>query len=200
LKNNNGFSERKNFKQYECKAHEVKRITEELQTLDVGCGDKKQGDVGCDLRRLKDVDVICDMNHLPFKNNCFAKVHSSAVIEHSPHPFLFLQEQVRVLMKNGKLICEADNARYWRFHINFTWFEEDFVTHFRSSIYSPSDEHYMIFYPECINRMLSIVNLRNIKSTHIAPRKPLDKIIATFFPMAYRNMCSRFITTAEKMK
>lgn len=84
----------------------------------------------CDIRRLEGVDVICDVIHLPFRDNCLAKVHSSVVIEQTPFPIEFLSDQVRVLTHGGKLVCEADNARYWRYHIDFTRFEEDFVTHF----------------------------------------------------------------------
>lgn len=174
------------------------QVIERPLTLDVGCGDNKQGDVGCDIRCLKGVDVICDVTHLPFKDNCFAKVHSSVVIEHTAFPVEFLCEQIRVLMDGGRLVCEADNARYLRYHISFTRFGEDFVTHFRSPFYSASDEHYMIFYPECIVRILSKIGLKNIHARHLTPNRKLDRIIATLLPQLYKNMCRRFIVSGEK--
>ena len=54
------------------------RMTERPLVLDVGCGGNKQGDAGCDIRRLEPVDVICDMNNLPFRITVLLK--STAVL------------------------------------------------------------------------------------------------------------------------
>lgn len=174
------------------------QVIERPLTLDVGCGNNKQGDVGCDIRSLKGVDVICDITHLPFKNNCFTKVHSSVVIEHTACPVEFLCEQIRVLVEGGRLVCEADNARYLRYHISFSRFGEDFVTRFRGPFYSASDEHYMIFYPECIVKILSEIGLKNIQARYLKPNRKLDRIIATLLPQLSKNMCRRFVVSGEK--
>jgi len=132
--------------------------------------------------KLKTVDVICDGHHLPFKGECFDVVRSSVVIEHTLNPFQFLKEQARVLKKGGLLYCEADNAAYWRFHIDFTPFEQYFVTHFKSSKYNASAEHHMIFYPESIVKLLKLCGLKDIKYRYKYSRKKLDCIIRFFFP------------------
>jgi len=166
--------------------------------LDVGCGDNKQGDLGVDVRKLKGVDVVCDVQHLPFKDDCFSVVKSSVVIEHVLQPFLFLKEQVRVLKPQGTLICEADNAKYWRFQIDFSPFEADFVHHFKSDNYDASSEHLRIYYPECVERLFKKAGLDNIITRHKSPAKKLDRAIASLFPMAWKNLCTRFIVRGKK--
>jgi len=158
--------------------------------LDIGCGDNKQGDIGVDIRKLKGVDVVCDVHHLPFKDNCFSVVRSSVVIEHVLQPFQFLKEQVRVLKPQGMLVCEADNARYWRFHIDFSPFEADFVHHFKSEKYDASKEHLRIYYPECVERLMRKAELEDVVVRHKRSTKKLDRIIALLFPMAWKNLCT----------
>ena len=70
--------------------------------MDVGCGKNKHGDIGIDYSRDSDADIIADAEHLPFKNEVFAKVVSVTVLEHSPNPLNFLKEQYRVLKKVDK--------------------------------------------------------------------------------------------------
>jgi predicted SAM-dependent methyltransferase len=50
--------------------------------LDIGCGETKKGDIGVDLQKTKCADVVADAQKLPFKNESFDQVYSSAVIEH----------------------------------------------------------------------------------------------------------------------
>jgi SAM-dependent methyltransferase len=169
-----------------------------LVVLDVGCGDKKRGDIGVDVRRLPGVDVVCDVHSLPFADESFDEVCSSLVIEHTLNPFQFIQEQIRVLKKYGILRCEADNACYWRFNISFSPFEEDFVTHFRSADYSASEEHNMIFYPESIARLFKKSGLKKIRVHPKASVRKLDRLINLMFPKLRKNLYRNFVVTAEK--
>jgi ubiquinone/menaquinone biosynthesis C-methylase UbiE len=78
--------------------------------LDVGCGSRPIGDVNCDrflgkslhtkyiIKKCKNF-VLCDAEHLPFKNDSFSIVYASHVIEHVYHPFDFLIETKRVSRK-----------------------------------------------------------------------------------------------------
>jgi SAM-dependent methyltransferase len=123
--------------------------------LDVGCGIKPRGDVNCDLF-IKDIGhrtgrpdlkgatidpkkipnfVLCDGEHLPFKNGVFSEVFSSHVIEHVYNPGRFLLELLRV--SNERIVIQCPHrlgdklnkatrasARY-HIHKNFlnkTWF------------------------------------------------------------------------------
>jgi len=83
--------------------------------LDVGCGLNKdtpesvpQGDVNCDLQKpLAKISnfVLCDAQHLPFKDKTFSFVYSSHVIEHVDNPFLMLKELIRVA--NSKVLIRT---------------------------------------------------------------------------------------------
>lgn len=73
--------------------------------LDVGCGlSKHKGCLGVDVRRLNDVDVIADANRLPFKDNCFAKIFLSHLVEHVYDVVAFMEEIWRV-SNDGATIC-----------------------------------------------------------------------------------------------
>lgn len=84
--------------------------------LDVGCGYLASGDVNCELF-IKNVGhrpmpeesrslplqpkkisnfVLCDVQHLPFKDAIFEEVFCSHVIEHVDNPYLLFKEMIRV--------------------------------------------------------------------------------------------------------
>jgi len=79
--------------------------------LDLGCGTQKHGDVGVDIRRLKNVDVIADAHHLPFRNEVFSECNALAVLEHVDNPLQVLKEINHVLKKGGhiKIILPRDS-------------------------------------------------------------------------------------------
>lgn len=95
--------------------------------LDVGCGtgiaiqtikEKSNREVkGIDISktsinicRKKHLDcVIYDGNTIPYKNGAFEVVGSYNVLEHTNNPLRFLNENVRVLKKNGVLIVVCPN-------------------------------------------------------------------------------------------
>lgn len=49
-----------------------------------------------DVLRLPDVDVVCDVQHLPFKSRAFRDVFCFHVLEHTENPSRGLAELVRV--------------------------------------------------------------------------------------------------------
>lgn len=164
--------------------------------LDVGCGENKRGDLGVDRRRVGSVDVLADAQFLPFRSETFDGIISITLLEHCLNPFNVLKEQVRVLKKGGKLLCETDCARYWRFHI----FLQDHVRHFKSKdgSYDPSDTHYMIFYPENVEKMFKLLGLRNVLWRYKKnPWKKIDRLLRAlrFFE---ENMYPRFIVEGTK--
>lgn len=100
--------------------------------LDVGCGNRPEGDVNCDLyitdvghrtakRNSLSVDrsrsdfhidfkqvpnfVLCDAMHLPFRTGCFDEVVSNSVIEHISEPQMFLKELLRVSSFQVTILC-----------------------------------------------------------------------------------------------
>jgi ubiquinone/menaquinone biosynthesis C-methylase UbiE len=81
--------------------------------LDIGCGEAKRGSIGIDFRKTKSVDVIADARFLPFKNESFNYVFSSAVIEHFSHRTVknVLSEWTRVLTHNGVIEIKCPDLR-----------------------------------------------------------------------------------------
>lgn len=59
-----------------------------------------------------DLDVVCDIEKLAFKENEFDVVFCSQVLEHVPHPQKALQEIKRVLEKKGKVIITVPMLGY----------------------------------------------------------------------------------------
>jgi ubiquinone/menaquinone biosynthesis C-methylase UbiE len=72
-------------------------------TLDVGCGERKKGDLGVDVRRLGSVDVIADAHHLPFVDASFSGCNALAVLEHVDDPLAVPREIHRVLKPKAPL-------------------------------------------------------------------------------------------------
>ena len=106
------------------------------------------------------MDVIADVHHLPFRNGVFAKVRSSNVLEHSPNPLLFLKEQYRVLLDGGEIELTTDNAQ------NYSW---SVLQPGRGGINHPNycRDHYMIFYPENVLRLMRLAKFKHAKLTYI---------------------------------
>ncbi len=100
-----------------------------MKRLDIGCGVTPSGDVNTDLyvsdkghrvfglrvpkERIKNF-VVCDGQHLPFKDACFDIVYSSHVIEHVDNPEQFLNEMVRV--SDYQVIVKTPHVYGDKFH------------------------------------------------------------------------------------
>jgi len=125
-----------------------------FEVLDVGCGTNPTGTVNVDLHVgicehrasipfvPKEIPnfVLCDGEHLPFKDNSFDKVFSRHSLEHvgrkpqetNTGPFFMLTEMVRVAKKEVEIIVphrfSLANAekRFWRRRhnafFNLKWF------------------------------------------------------------------------------
>jgi SAM-dependent methyltransferase len=113
--------------------------------LNVGCGNKANGDVNVDLyvestkhrssgkailfKAIKNF-IICDANYLPFKEKSFRVAESNHVIEHLENPNNLLTEMVRVASSLVVIRCphklgEKVSRRKSRGHIQFfskSWF------------------------------------------------------------------------------
>lgn len=61
-------------------------MTSTFPKLDLGCGKNKQpGALGVDVTRYEgQTDLLCDVTHLPFRDNSFDSVVGFDVIEHFP--------------------------------------------------------------------------------------------------------------------
>lgn len=168
-------------------------------TLDVGCGENKRGDIGVDIRKTIGVDVVADCYYLPFKEGVFDEVESITLLEHCLNPFNALKEQARVLKRGGLLRCETDHAGYWRFNIRHPLMQYH-PTHFKSKngSYDASDTHYLIFYPENVERMFHLLGLKDVRWQYKKnPWKKIDRLLR-FFHVFEENTYSRFIVEGIK--
>jgi len=121
-------------------------------TLDVGCGSgqnqqferiKHRGTVNADiLRPIKPIPnfVLCDVQHLPFKDKGFNKSLFIDVIEHVDNPPQALKELKRVTTNN--IIVGTPNALYFK----------KVLRSFVKGDYEPYCEHITVWgFPELTN-------------------------------------------------
>lgn len=75
--------------------------------LNLGSGNSDFGDdlLNVDLLPYHNVDVICDIEEMPFKDNSVDYIINIAVLEHVPNPQKVIAEIHRILKPNGKIYC-----------------------------------------------------------------------------------------------
>lgn len=73
--------------------------------LNIGSGNspKRKGVVNVDMMNYENVDIVCDIHALPFKDNSIDAIMSIAVLEHVREPAVVLKELHRVLKKGGRV-------------------------------------------------------------------------------------------------
>jgi len=98
--------------------------------LDVGCGNRKAGDVNIDINRQCRPDVVCDIHFLPFIDSAFNHVLCYHVLEHrGVKPRKALKELKRV--SSGFVEIQvphwlSSGARKDKTHANFFVIHERF--------------------------------------------------------------------------
>lgn len=78
-----------------------------ITAINLGSGYSNMSDhlYNVDLLPYPPVDVVCDIENLPFKDNSIDYIINSAVLEHVPYPAKAIAEIHRVLKPGGKLYC-----------------------------------------------------------------------------------------------
>lgn len=105
----------------------LERISNETKgkiILNLGSGDSRPipHAINVDILRGNEVDIIADVHHLPFKNECADGVVLITVLEHVKNPSEVILETWRVLSNAGLIYCEipflepfhAAPRDYWR--------------------------------------------------------------------------------------
>ena len=98
-----------------------------LTALDFGCGERRQRfkegleslgytSVGIDIFGLAP-DILADAHCLPFKDESFDLIMSSAVFEHLKNPFVAMKELHRVAKPNAKIVLSISFTE--PFHISY---------------------------------------------------------------------------------
>lgn len=80
-----------------------KWVGEDKVCCNVGSGNTKISDkvINIDIFDYDNVDVVCDIKNLPFKDNTVDIVMNTAVLEHVPNPQAVVDEIYRVLKPGG---------------------------------------------------------------------------------------------------
>ena len=78
-------------------------MKKEMLTLNIGSGNSKISDdvYNVDIFAYDNVNVICDIEKLPFKDNSIDMIFNIAVLEHVPNAQKVIDEIYRVLKPNG---------------------------------------------------------------------------------------------------
>ena len=78
-----------------------------MVALNLGSGNSDFGDelLNVDLLPYENVDIICDIENLPFKDNSVDYIINIAVLEHVPNPQKVISEIYRVMKPGGKIYC-----------------------------------------------------------------------------------------------
>jgi len=89
------------------------RIFEELKGigLDIGYDGsyilKDDSIIKVNMEKLPGVQIVCNAEKLPFKNNSFDKIMLRCILEHVIDPMIILKETKRVLKPEGKCVIEV---------------------------------------------------------------------------------------------
>jgi len=90
-----------------------------MESLNVGCGGDRWGEVRLDISRVSKPTVLADAHFLPFVDGSFDLVLSSHCLEHLNQPLQALNEIMRVTRRKIVLRFPTGEAEYWLFLFNF---------------------------------------------------------------------------------
>lgn len=78
-------------------------VSKDKVCINIGSGNSKVSDNVCnvDIFTYDNVDVVCDIENLPFKDNSIDVILNIAVLEHVPNPQKVIDEIHRVLKPDG---------------------------------------------------------------------------------------------------
>ena len=180
--------------------------------LNIGSGNspRQEGVVNVDMMDYENVDVVCDIHRLPFKDNSIDAVMSVAVLEHVREPALVLEEVHRVLKPGGQVFSvipfmqpfHASPHDYQRYTLpGIEFLHRDFQK-LESGVYSGPVSGMLWVVQETIASIFSLGSskLRNLLTIALMlltwPIKFLD-LIAMRMPTA-KNVASNFYVHARK--
>jgi len=64
-----------------------------------------------DVLNLNDRFIVCDAQHMPFRDSAFDEIAASHLVEHLDRPLLFLRECYRILQLGGKVHIWCPNMQ-----------------------------------------------------------------------------------------
>lgn len=140
---------------------DIKKLLKERNKgviIDLGCGENKtEGAIGIDVRPLKGVDIVWDLEKIPYPlpDECAHLLIASHIVEHLK-PWLFIDimnEWWRILKPDGKLMIStpyANSPGFWQDPTHIKGFSEISWAYFDP--FPPkdlvSDDLYSIYKPK----------------------------------------------------
>jgi SAM-dependent methyltransferase len=192
----------------------LKRFLESAEglVLNIGSGNspRQQGVVNVDMMDYENVDIVCDIHQLPFKDNSVDAIMSVAVLEHVREPAAVLKEVYRVLKPGGRVFSvipfmqpfHASPHDYQRYTLpGIEFLHRDFRL-VESGVYSGPVSGLLWVAQETAASLLSLgsAKLRNVLTIGLMlvtwPIKFLD-LVAMRLPTA-KNVASNFYVYARK--
>jgi len=192
----------------------LKRFLESAEgvVLNIGSGNspRQGGVVNVDMMDYENVDIVCDIHHLPFKDNSIDAVMSVAVLEHVREPAVVLKELHRVLKPGGRVFSvipfmqpfHASPHDYQRYTLpGIEFLHRDFEK-IDCGVFSGPVSGALWAVQEALASVFSFgsVKLRNLLTIGVMlltwPVKFLD-LLAMRFPTA-KNAASNFYFHGEK--
>ena len=119
--------------------------------LDLGCGfNRQKGFVGIDKRRVDGVDIVHDLEQVPYPlpNECCVTILASHIMEHlDPRRFIDIMDELWRLMKpHGQLLIStpyAGTPGFWQDPTHIHGYNEATWTYF-----DPSQPLYQVYRPK----------------------------------------------------
>ena len=96
----------------------VSKISKDEFMINVGSGNTNYSPrlVNIDIEKTENVDILGDGRKLPLMNSSISLIVSQAVLEHTPHTSINIQEFERVLKPNGHLYLEVPFMQTYHAH------------------------------------------------------------------------------------
>jgi predicted SAM-dependent methyltransferase len=136
-----------------------------ILTLDVGCGNRKMGDINVDISRESKPDVVCDIHFLPFRDSQFKLVYCYHVLEHQGvDPVKAVKELLRVA--NGTVEIQvphwlSKNARKDKTHVNFQVMRRKWWLAFHPEAITLDYTRFLLFFARPNNVTVQLRGKRN---------------------------------------
>lgn len=143
-------------------------------------------------RRLLDSNgfgvVLYDGHHLPFPNDTFSAIVSGHIIEHTPSPYEYLKEHLRLLASGGFLFLEFPN-RYHRVELHTGLPSLEYLPRpLRSMALRYCASRFSVFSPDkrrlydSVRRTLQPVSVWQIKTYLLMMREWRPRVIHHYSP------------------
>jgi SAM-dependent methyltransferase len=182
--------------------------------LNIGSGNspRKTGILNVDIMGYENVDIICDIHDLPFKDESVDAILNIAVLEHVKSPQLVLREIYRVLKPSGKVFSvipfmqpfHASPNDFQRYTLPGIEFLHNDFEKVDSGVYSGPVSGALWVIQECLSSILSFGSpmLRNYLTILLMcltwPIKFIDILTAKL--KTAQNLASTFYFHGKKVK